>query len=200
MVTTEPAYWFPASVTIGDTVSFAVKVKNNQPTLFADSLDIYVAVDTGSIFQSLVVIHIQSSSTDSIPGNDTIIKAINDVPIDGQVFMEGNNTVVIWPIYPNPGGPTADTMVNNVYAYLGVGEEEELFIYPAPYPNPAADWIEFKQLTKPIEEVRIFNAAGMEIQVLKKVEKINVRPLLPGVYYLQYEHKGRLIISRFIKS
>ncbi|MFI5203570.1 MAG: T9SS type A sorting domain-containing protein [Flavobacteriales bacterium] len=199
MVTTEPAYWFPASVTLSGTISFPVKIKNNLGTVFSDSLDIYVAVDTGAIFSNLVVVHVEPNVGDSIVGFDTIIKAVNNVYVDPLIFQEGNNTVVIWPIYPNPGGPPTDSLFNTTYAYLGIPENVR-YEYPAPYPNPTEGVLSFKRLKQPIEEVRIYGPDGKHIALLTKVSTINLSNYAPGVYYLQYMHEGRMIITRIIKS
>lgn len=198
IVTNEPAYWFPASVTMNDSVFFAVKIVNLSLVTFNDALTIQVAVDTGTVVPNFVIVASEVYPTDSIAGLDTVVRAVNYVEIDPTIFQEGNNTVVIWPMCPNQGTPP-DTMYNETFAYLGINEQPR-FEYPAPYPNPTQGHITFKRLINPIEEVRIYNTQGTLVATHKKVTTLNISKYEPGVYYLQYMHKDRLIVTRIIKS
>jgi hypothetical protein len=199
MVTTDSAYWFPAAVVLGSTISFPVKVKNNLATPFNDSIDIYVAVDTGAIIPSLSIIKIESVLSTTILAFDTSTYSILNVFINPSIFSEGSNTVVIWPIYPNGGSPPSDSLFNETQAFLGINYLENK-PYPKTFPNPTTGIVQFNNLKKPLEEVRIYGANGKLVKIFKSVANVDITNYPPGYYFINFIFEDKLIIEKIIKK
>lgn len=83
---------------------------------------------------------------------------------------------------------------------INTGMQEEHKTDLAIYPNPAHDFITLPAFSS-TAAVRITNAMGAEVlQVTHGAQRIDVRELVSGVYFVQIELNGQITSARFLKQ
>lgn len=122
------------------------------------------------------------------PGDTNNVLIIHNV--DPQKFMDGGNTVVIWP--EAPGYTTTDT----IYKYVVVidfNDLEELSDYLLDiYPNPVKDLI-YIRTDLQLESVRILDLNGREV-LRTKNNVIDLSSLESSIYLIEIkDEKGKMV-------
>lgn len=169
------------------TITYGVMVENTGTQPITNPFKVYVAVtDSAFVFQYVDSITVTPNSL--LAGN-TMNVLITHL-VDPAKFMDGGNTVVIWPAAP--GVTTTDTIVKGVYVidFQDVDElsENELIIYP----NPVSDILFIRSETR-LEEVRIFDLNGREVLRTKNTI-IDLSSLETSIYLIEIkDEKGKMI-------
>jgi uncharacterized repeat protein (TIGR01451 family) len=167
------------TVLMGSTVTYGVSVENtgNQP--FSGNFMVYVAVlDSGSLLLNLIdSVSIQTPSL--LAGDTSGVTISND--ISPAKFMDGNNTVVIWPA--SPGYLTTDSIFRDIYV-ITFQETDELTINQLNiYPNPVSDYLMIQSKLE-VEKVRILDLNGKEI-FQSHATTFSINEITAGVYILE---------------
>jgi len=141
----------------GSNITYGVTVMNtgNQPVV--SNYTVYIAVwDTTFMFPDIVdSIDIANNSLQ--PGDSSQVTITHNV--DPLKFMDGNNTVVIWPAAP--GYQTTDTIFKDVFVIQFENTDELAVSQLIVYPNPATDLLYIRTDFK-VESVRILDLNGKE--------------------------------------
>lgn len=174
---------FADTVLMGSTVTYGVSVKNtgNQP--FSGNYTVFVAIlDTGSMFLDIVdSTNIQTPSL--LAGDSAGVTITHD--INPAKFVDGNNTVVIWPASPSTS--TTDSIFRNIYV-LNFQKIDELTINQINiYPNPVSDYLIIRSDSE-VENVRILDLSGRELWATKNTQ-LDLSDYANGTYIVEIKTK-----------
>lgn len=167
------------TVLMNATVTYGVSVKNtgNQP--FSGNFTVYVAIqDTSNMF--LVSVDSTNLQTPSLLAGDSAGVTITH-DIDPLKFMDGNNTVVIWPASPTTG--TTDSIFRDIFV-ITFQKTDELSINQLNiYPNPVSDFLMIRTEFE-VENVRISDMNGKLVMTTNET-KLNLGSLDKGTYIIE---------------
>lgn len=180
------------TILMNSTVTYGVSVQNtgNQP--FVGNFTVYVAIyDSSAFFQ--MPVDSTNVTTNSLQPGDTSGVLINQL-VAPTKFMDGNNTVVIWPVAP--GYYTTDSIFKNVFVLTFEGTDElsinQLNIYPNPVTSDIFIQSEFK-----VESVRILSANGKEI-ISTNQSHISLSNFENGLYIVEVRTENGKILRKKI--
>lgn len=169
------------TVVANTNVSYIVEVENTGTQDLFGSFYLYVgAMD--SLFNFNLVDSFSQQPFIQPFAAGTTIQALLTHEVSSSKFVEGNNTVVIWP--SPPGGITTDSIFINIYViYFNDLIENEISTVKL-YPNPTSDEIQLIA-DELIEEVRIYNLNGVLISSISYPKKIQLNEYSSGIYLFE---------------
>lgn len=181
------------TVLMGSTVTYGVSVKNtgNQP--FSGNYTVYVYLqDTSNMF--LISIDSTNLQTPSLLAGDSAGVTITHT-IDPLKFMDGNNTVVIWPASPTTG--TTDSIIRNIFV-ITFQKTDELSINQLNiYPNPVSNYL-IVRCESEVENVRILDLNGKELFITKNTH-LDLSIYAEGTYIVEVKTKeGKFLRKKII--
>jgi hypothetical protein len=177
-------------VQVGQQVSKIVTTDNGQMFFHAGNSNV---TPTG-IYTSWDGIH-WTLFNDGITGmNDGLSQG--SLAVDGNKVFMATHDGKVW-MYEDT---TLISEVKNIHL------ENKLFSIS---PNPVSDFIEIKfsskEISSPVDQIRIFNSLGQQVMAMpdfvEVLQRVDVARLTPGVYTLQVSAIGKIIgISRFVRG
>jgi hypothetical protein len=175
---------------------FNVVVQNvSLVDTFSNNLNVNVGVvDTLGQVQ---VMDIVDKGFQTINSNDTLTLDTVHINVNPSYFVDGNNTVVIWPAAS--GTYTNDSLVFT-FTYNNVNEVENRDINIKLGPNPATESLYLGDPENMVKQVRIRTVDGKLLRKLPTNEFIFVGNLHEGIYLVEIEtiqglHTRKLIIQ-----
>jgi len=183
------------TVLMSSIVTYGVNVQNtgNQP--FSGNFTVFIAIqDTSSLF--LDVFDSVNVQTPSLLAGDTSGVTITH-DISPAKFMDGNNTVVIWPAAP--GFQTTDSIIKDIFV-LTFEKVDELAINQINiFPNPVSEYLIIKS-DYDVEKVRILDLKGLAI-ITSNYSNISLSQLENGIYIVEVETSdGKYLRKKIIVS
>ena len=97
-------------------------------------------------------------------------------------------------IYNNKAGCNSEVEVKNACATLGITELEEKKL--SLYPNPTNDFI---NLNQKVDKLQIVNQNGQILIDKDKIEKLSIKELPAGVYYMRTTIDNNIEINKIVK-
>lgn len=173
------------------TITYGVFVQNTGTQPFVSPFIVLVGVlDSAMAYQNIDSIFVGTTTLQ--PGDTTNVLITHTV--DGSKFMDGGNTVVIWP--EAPGYITTDTIYKNVFVIdfndLEEFADNEMIIYP----NPVHDFITIRSDQR-LEKVRIYDLNG-KLVLDSKNTSINISGIQPAIYLIEIKDVNGKILRRKI--
>lgn len=174
-------------------ITYGVTVLNTGTQPFTGNFKVMIAVlDTSLMFP--VQFDSVTVTTNSMLAGDSVLVTITH-NVDPLYFMDGNNTVVIWPAAN--GYQTTDTIFKDVFVidFQEIDEfaDNQLIIYP----NPTSDYLYIKT-NSTLEKVRILNLEGKEIFVSDQ-PLIDLSNYENGLYFIELKTEdGKLIRKKIM--
>lgn len=185
------------TVVVNTSVSYIIDVVNTGGQDLFGSFQIFIGVfDSLSNFNLVDSLNHQPF-LQPFAIADTIQVLITH-QIDQSKFVEGNNTVVIWPMPPS--GITTDSTFANIFViYFNDVAEQEISALSV-YPNPVQDRLNLVA-NESIEQVRIFDLNGRLISTLEYPRTIQMHEFTPGIYLFEIKSaSGKIKRIKIIKS
>lgn len=142
----------------GSNISYGVTVKSTGMLPVPGNFTVYIGVSDSALTSIDLVDSVVVNSNSFQPGDSIQVPITHNV--DPLKFLDGGNTVVIWPAAP--GILTTDTIIRDVYVLNFESVDENDLIQMHLYPNPATDFI-YIQSTEKVEKVRIYDLQGKQI-------------------------------------
>jgi hypothetical protein len=171
------------TVLMNSTVTYGVSVQNtgNQP--FSGSFAVIVGV-YDSVFMFIDIVDSIIIQTPSLLAGDTSGVTITH-GISPSKFVDGNNTVVIWPIAT--GYSTTDSIFRDIYV-ITFQDTDELSINQLNiYPNPVSDYLYIRSEME-VENVRILDLNGKEV-FQSTYTTFALPEIINGIYILEVKTK-----------
>lgn len=180
------------TVLMGSIVTYGVNVQNTGTQPFSGDFTVFIAIYDSSLFlqnpfDSVVV------TTNSLMAGDTSGVTITH-DISPAKFMDGNNTVVIWPAAP--GYQTTDSIIRNIFVITFQDSDEFTVNQLNIYPNPASDYL-IIQGKYEVENVRILDMNGRILLTTRKTI-LDLSPFPDGTYLLELETKEEKFLRKKI--
>lgn len=160
---------------------------------FSDSLFIKIGVkDTiGQVFEMSSV----NVGPQTIPTLDSIYLPTVNFDVNTSLFMDGNNTVVIWPAAPNSltfdsveviffYNSINDIIVNNLDIKLG--------------PNPAQEFVYLGDPQNLVKQVRIRDLNGKLVGTHKTQTMFSVAHIPNGLYTVELQLDQGVVVRKLI--
>ena len=142
----------------GSNISYGVTVKSTGMLPVPGNFTVYIGVSDSALTSIDLVDSVVVNSNSFQPGDSIQVPITHNV--DPLKFLDGGNTVVIWPAAP--GVLTTDTIIRDVYVLNFESVDENELVHIRLYPNPATDFISI-QSTEKVEKVRIYDLQGKQI-------------------------------------
>lgn len=173
-------------------ITYGVTVLNTGTQPFTGNLNVMIAVlDTSLLFP--IPFDSVTVTTNSMLAGDSVLVTITH-NVDPLYFMDGNNTVVIWPAAN--GYQTTDTIFKDVFV-IDFQEIDELTGNQLiVYPNPTSDYLYIKTVAT-LEKVRILNLEGKEIYSSNQ-PLIDLSKYENGLYVLELKTESGKIVRKKI--
>lgn len=160
---------------------------------FNDSLKVNVGVfDT---LDQMQVMHIENVGYKTIPTADSITLDTVAVNVNTSYFVDGNNTVVIWPAAS--GTYTFDSLYFN-FVYSSVNEAVAKDINVKLGPNPAVETIYLGDPDNVVKQVRIRNVEGKLVRPAHTNKFIFVGDLTEGIYLVEMQTLHGIYTRRLV--
>lgn len=174
------------------TITYGVTVKSTGLLPVTGNYSVYVGVLDTSGSNVIYVDSVLVTSNSFQPGDSSQVTITHIV--DPIKFMDGGNTVVIWPAAP--GVLTTDTIFKDVFVidFQSVADYENKDVIL--YPNPASEYLMI-QSKEIIENVRIWNLSGQLIYTGKS-HFISLQSWSKGSYFIEIESASGKLIRRKI--
>lgn len=188
------------TVIVNTSVSYIIDVVNTGSQDIFGTIRIYIgALD--SLFNYTVVDSVdhQPLIQPFVAGDTAQVLVTHQ--IDQNKFVEGNNTVVIWPFHPL-SSTTDSTFVNVFVIYFNIENdiEEQEISQLAVFPNPVQDQLNLVA-NEGIEQVRIFDLSGRLISTLDHPRTIQMNEFTPGIYLIEIKSStGKIKRIKIVKS
>ena len=98
------------------------------------------------------------------------------------------------------GDEVVTASANFSHSSIGINEIENISLHI--YPNPTTDFIniDFNRSLQKEASVSIINTIGQTVLTTKTTDRIDIRNLETGVYFLQLKEANRVGTSRFVKK
>ncbi|HYG52220.1 MAG TPA: T9SS type A sorting domain-containing protein [Flavobacteriales bacterium] len=173
---------------------YGVNVANLSFTYaFSDSLKVNVGVvDTLGQVQ---VMDINNVGFQIIPMADSITLDTVGVNVNTSYFVDGNNTVVIWPAAS--GTYTFDSLYYN-FVYTSVNEILTRDINVQMGPNPAAEFLYLGDPENSVKQVRIRTVEGKFVRPAHTNAFIFVGDLNEGIYLVEMKTANGIFTRKLI--
>jgi hypothetical protein len=179
------------TIIMNSSITYGVYVQNTGTQTFNGSFTVYMGVeDTAALFPNLVD---SVMVTTSLLAGDTALVTITH-NVDPLKFVDGNNTVVIWPAAP--GYQTTDTIFKDVYVIEFNAMDEMALIDLNLYPNPV-NGILFIKGNFELESVRIMSLDGREILSAKN-KQIDLSNFATGIYVVEVKAENGKVMRKKI--
>lgn len=177
---------------LNSNITYGVTVQSTGAIPVSGNYNVYIGVLDSTGINVTYVDSVFVNSNSLQPGDSSQIQITH--PVDPIYFIEGGNTVVIWPAAP--GVETMDTIFKNVFVinFQSVADYENKDVIL--YPNPATEYLMI-QSKENIENVRIWNLSGQLIFTGKS----NFIPLYNwnnGCYFIEAETSSGNLVRRKI--
>lgn len=180
------------TVLMGSTITYGVTVQNtgNQP--FAGNYTVYIAVEDTSTFFLVLIDSVNIQTAGLQPSDSSGVTITHD--ISPAKFMDGNNTVVIWPA--SPGFATTDSIIRDVIV-ITFQEVDELAVDQLNiYPNPVSSDL-FIQSELRFERVRILDLHGRTLLTTPNAY-LSLGSFENGIYIVEVETTDGKILRKKI--
>jgi hypothetical protein len=180
------------------TYNFPLYILNYGTTItLVDFFDVYMQKDSNAI-DTLI----NAAVMDSIAPQDSITKQVTSFQFSSVNLDDGDNIVVVWPV-ARIAGESGDSSSYHIYFVSATGIEKLQHDPVTLYPNPATDYIYFKDDGQnSITRVRIYDLNGKLFYEKNRRENlIPVGKFDDGIYMISIERKdGTRQTFRFVKS
>jgi hypothetical protein len=180
----------------GATINYLVTVENKGNAVFLDSFEVYICVYGGGTFILDTVMKAASNgNVQMFPGDTVNINITHD--IDTAYFVQGNNTIVIWPYNGNVN--TTDSIYRDIYVIYFESVDEETAMITTLFPNPVVDEVRIRSDSE-VELVRIYDMEGKLVLEEKNKNIFHIKHLSAGTYIVEItDGKGRTAMTRIVK-
>lgn len=179
----------------GSNISYGVTVKSTGILPVPGNFTVYIGVSDTTLTTINLVDSVVVTSNSFQPGDSIQVPITHNV--DPVKFLDGGNTVVIWPAAP--GILTTDTIIRDVYVLNFESVSENDLLYITLYPNPATDFI-YIQSTEKVEKVRIYDIQGKQV-FSGSGNWVPVSELNNGYYLFEAEtFEGKMIRQKIVIS
>lgn len=194
--------FYPDTINLNDSFTHTIIVQNKSAVSLTGTIYLVAAVDTSGFFINSIDT-VGTASVTNFGLNDTVGITYTENYTFSNGYKIGGNIVVVWPIANF--GSTADTLFENIFINYPlsissiIGLDKQLLIYP----NPAKDYIYFKNNNQKIDfkQVRIVDVYGRTVYSEKYHSKIDISHFSKGIYFLTLETKNKeQLYYKFIKE
>lgn len=180
------------TVLMSSTITYGVSVMNTGTQAFSGTFTVYVAIQDSSIFLPTMVDSVDVQTASFQAGDSSGVVITHD--ISPAKFMDGNNTVVIWPA--SPGFSTTDSIIRDIVV-ITFQEVDELAVDQLNiYPNPVSSDL-FIRSTLEVESVRILDLNG-KLLLTTTHSFLQLGSFQNGIYIIEVETAEGKILRKKI--